>query len=222
MIASRRFFLPYPLLNLPGQEPGERPGRFRVLAESLEGREPGDGGVAALAQLLGNLVEPLDFLDGPLLVFGPRLVLPGSAGELSRYPGSSPPVLSGLTCRFPRSLGGSLCRSLIGRRRCVESLLPHEFGEASLHRLQCLVQRLVLALPLPHPAALVQRPDERAVRTLDPELDPAIARGPAGDRRVDLAQGGGFGPPSSLVTGFLSAMTPPRIALGPLAPPGRL
>ena len=33
---------------------------------------------------------------------------------------------------------------------------------------------------------------------------------------------GGFGPSSPLVTGFFPAMTPPRIALGPLDPPGRL
>src|SRR5438876_5696070 len=61
-VALRALLLPHLLLDLPGQEQGERPGGSGVLAQPLENREPCDGEVLASPEGLGDLVEPLDLL----------------------------------------------------------------------------------------------------------------------------------------------------------------
>jgi hypothetical protein len=67
-------------------------------------------------------------------------------------------------------------------------LLLHEPVEARLHRSGGLVERLVLTIALPYRPALVESPDEWAIDTIDPELDPSVVRGPSGDRRVQLLE----------------------------------
>ena len=103
----------------------------------------------------------------------------GSTGRFVGFLGTVLALRAGLRGRWVASLGVGLLD---------ESLLLHEAGEPLLQVGEGLVQRPVLGLLLPDGPALVQGTHERAVEAVDAELHPAVARGPAGDRRVQARQ----------------------------------